>query len=90
MVAAQKSDAQYARILELALSIAKMLNIQFGESRIVVEDRFIGPGYAIPSEKGEQAAKMFATTEGVLFDHLYTGKAAAGLIFYAMNGMFST
>jgi 1-aminocyclopropane-1-carboxylate deaminase/D-cysteine desulfhydrase-like pyridoxal-dependent ACC family enzyme len=90
MAAAQKADVQYGKICELALSTANMLSIQFDESRIVVEDKFLGPGYAIPSEEGKRAAKMFATMEGVLLDHVYTGKAAAGLIYYAMNRMFGT
>ena len=34
------------------------------------------------------AARMFAGMEGVLLDDVYTGKAAAGLIHYAMNSMF--
>ena len=84
----QKADNQYKRIYDLTSSTARMLGIQFDESKIVVEDRFIGPGYAIPSIKGKEAAKMFATMEGILLDDVYTGKAAAGLIDYARNDMF--
>jgi len=32
---------------------------------------------------------MFAVMEGVLLDHVYTGKAAAGLIEYASNQRFT-
>jgi L-cysteate sulfo-lyase len=89
MAASQKAGIQKERIRQLASATAQMLEIQFDESRIVVDDRFIGPGYAIQSEEGEDAARMFALTEGVLLDDVYTGKAAAGLIYYAKNELFS-
>ena len=81
--AARNADTQHKITSELATATADMLGIQFDESKIVVDDRFIGPGYAVPSEEGEKAAKMFAAMEGVLLDYVYTGKAAAGLIEYA-------
>ncbi len=84
----QKAGVQSKRVHELALSTAQMLGIQFDETQIVVDDRFIGPGYAIPSEEGKNAVRMFAAMEGILLDHVYTGKAAAGLLYYAMNKMF--
>lgn len=89
MAASQKADVQYERIRQLALDTAKLLEIQFDDSRIVVDDRFIGPGYAIKSDEGEKATSLFAFLEGILLDSVYTGKAAAGLIHYAMNRIFS-
>ena len=59
--------------------------IRSRRSESVVDDRFIGPGYAIESEEGRNAAKLFAVLEGVLLDSVYTGKAAAGLIEYAAS-----
>jgi len=88
MAASQKTDVQCQRVYELALSTSKMLNIVFDKSKIVVDDRFIGPGYALPSKEADKAAKMFACLEGVLLDDVYTGKAGAGLIHYAVNAMF--
>jgi L-cysteate sulfo-lyase len=88
MAASQKADIQYERIRKLAQATADMLDVQFEESGIVVEDRFIGPGYAVPSKEGKKAAKTFAVMEGILLDDVYSGKAAAGLIYYAKNRMF--
>ncbi|MFC1796809.1 1-aminocyclopropane-1-carboxylate deaminase/D-cysteine desulfhydrase [Pseudomonadota bacterium] len=88
MAASQKADVQIERIRKLALSTAQMLEIQFDESRIVVDDGFIGPGYAIQSEEGKKAARLFAVMEGVLLDNVYTAKAAAGLLHYAMTEKF--
>ena len=88
IAASQKADVQSERVHQLALSTAHMLEIQFDESRIVVDDGFIGPGYAIQSEEGKKAARLLAVMEGVLLDDVYTAKAAAGLLHYAMNEKF--
>ena len=85
MAASQKAGAQRERVRELAEATADLLKISFDDSEIVVDDRFIGPGYAIESEEGRNAAKLFADLEGVLLDSVYTGKAAAGLIEYAAS-----
>ena len=58
MAAAQKKDIQVERVRELASSTACMLDIQYDETKIVVDDRFIGPGYAIPSDAGNDAARL--------------------------------
>lgn len=86
--AARNSDIQHRATLDLASATANMLNIHFDASKIVVDDRFIGPGYALPSKEGEYAAELFAAMEGVLLDHVYTGKAAAALVEYASNQRF--
>ncbi len=89
IAASQKSKIQTQRVYKLAQSTSQMLGIQFDKSKIVVDDNFMGSGYAIPSKEAELAVKMFASTEGVLLDDIYSGKAAAGLIHYAENGMFN-
>ena len=89
MAASQKTELQVERVRELASSTARMLDIQYDETKVVVDDRFIGPGYAIPSEAGNDAARLFAGLEGILLDDVYTAKAAAGLIDYAANGKFT-
>ncbi len=86
--ASLKAGAQSERIRELVLSTAAMLEIELDETKIFVDDKFIGPGYATPSKEGKHAAKLFATLEGILLDQVYTGKAAAALLHYAKNGTF--
>jgi 1-aminocyclopropane-1-carboxylate deaminase/D-cysteine desulfhydrase-like pyridoxal-dependent ACC family enzyme len=85
MAASQKSEIQVERIRNLAVPTAQLLGVRFDESRIVVEDGYIGPGYAIESQEGIKATRKFAIMEGVLLDSVYTGKAAAGLIHYATS-----
>ena len=87
--ASLEANAQSERVRELALSTAAMLGIQLDETKVFIDDGFIGSGYAVPSDEGKNAAKLFATLEGILLDQVYTGKAAAALLHYAKNGAFN-
>jgi 1-aminocyclopropane-1-carboxylate deaminase/D-cysteine desulfhydrase-like pyridoxal-dependent ACC family enzyme len=53
-----------------------------------LDDRFAGPGYGVPSTESEQAARIFAETEGILLDPVYTSKAAAALVHYSREHNF--
>jgi D-cysteine desulfhydrase family pyridoxal phosphate-dependent enzyme len=55
---------------------------------LFVDDSFIGEGYAIPTKESEEAARLFAETEGILLDPVYTSKAASGLVAYCREGRF--
>lgn len=48
--------------------------------RVVVDDGFVGPGYAVPTEEANAALLLAARTEGLLLDPVYTAKAMAGLL----------
>jgi D-cysteine desulfhydrase len=50
------------------------------------DDRFVGPGYALPTDAMVEAVRLLARTEAVLLDPVYTGKAMAGLIGLAREG----
>jgi len=84
--ASLKADLQSERVCELARSTAKLLGIQLDENKILIDDRFIGPGYAQPSEEGMLAVRLFANLEGILLDQVYTGKAAAALCHCITEG----
>ncbi len=51
-------------------------------------DRWVGPGYSIPTDEMVEAVRLLARLEGVLLDPVYTGKAMAGLIGLAREGAF--
>lgn len=70
-----------ARALGLDLAVA--------EDEIVNTEEFVGAGYGIPSEAGNEAVRLFARTEGIILDPIYTGKAAAGLLAHIREGRFS-
>jgi len=58
------------------------------EADIVNDTKFVGPGYGIPTEAAVEATKLFARTEGVILDPIYTGKAAAGMICHIREGRY--
>lgn len=50
------------------------------------DDRFVGPGYSLPTPGMVEAVQLVARTEAVLLDPVYTGKAMAGLVGLAREG----
>ena len=58
------------------------------DDELHIDVNFIGEGYAVPTAESREAAKLFAETEGILLDPVYTSKAAAGLIAYCREGRF--
>ena len=49
-----------------------------------------GPGYALPSSEGNAAIALMAAQEGLFLDPVYTGKAFAGLLALAREGVFAS
>ncbi len=58
------------------------------ESAIVVDDGALGRGYGMPTPDAEEAARLLATTEGILADPIYTAKGLAGLVAEVRRGTF--
>jgi L-cysteate sulfo-lyase len=79
---------QFELVHELAQSTAQLLGRQIDRSKIIVDDAFVGPGYARASKEGEKASEIFAEKEGILLDPVYTGKAVAALLNYVENKRF--
>jgi D-cysteine desulfhydrase family pyridoxal phosphate-dependent enzyme len=59
---------------------------RFTEDDVIVETRYTGPGYGIATDEGLEAIRLLARTEGILLDHVYTGKVMAGLIDHIRRG----
>ncbi len=55
--------------------------------KIKLFDQYIGEKYGVPSKGGNEAICLLAQTEGILVDPIYTGKALAGLIDHARQGL---
>jgi D-cysteine desulfhydrase/L-cysteate sulfo-lyase len=64
------------------------LDMRVTEDEIRNDMRFVGSGYGIPTEACVDAVKLFARTEGVVLDPIYTGKAAAGMIAHIKEGRY--
>lgn len=62
------------------------LSLKPTDQAIVVDDRFVGPGYGIPDERTLEALRLIGNLEGIALDPVYTGKALAGLICHVREG----
>ena len=79
------------RVARLAGETAQALGIDqsFSPQDILVNDDYLGGGYGIMGEPEVEALNMFARSEGILLDPVYTGRAAAGLIDLIRRGIFT-
>ena len=66
-----------------------MNKIDIKRDKILVDDLYIGKGYAIPNDGSLEAIDLLAKTEGILLDPVYSGKGFAGLIDLVKNKKFS-
>lgn len=64
-------------------------DLQLPEERPLVADQYVGEGYGIATAESRQAIELFARTEGVVLDPVYSAKAAAGMIDWIARGDFS-
>lgn len=58
--------------------IGYQLELRAGQP--IVLDDYVGAGYGIPTRDSQHAIELFAHTEGIVLDPVYSAKAAAGLI----------
>jgi D-cysteine desulfhydrase family pyridoxal phosphate-dependent enzyme len=75
-------------VLDLASATAAEIGARVDASNIIVDDDYIGAGYAARTPSCEEAVTLFARRLGIFLDYVYTGKAAAALIDYLRQGRF--
>lgn len=81
---------QEEKLLGLAQETAKLAGVgrEIPSAAITVRDDFVGPGYSLPTPEMTEAIQLFARTDGILLDPVYTGKTAAGLLGLVEEGRF--
>ena len=62
---------------------------RFDASEVIVDDRFVGGGYGVPTTESRQAIEILARSEAIFLDPTYTAKAMAGLIARISAGELS-
>lgn len=62
------------------------INKKFTLRDVKLDDNYLGAGYGIVGAAEKEAIRLLATTEGILLDPVYTGRAMAGLIDYVNKG----
>lgn len=87
----EKAAELKPRIAELASHTAELLGkpIALSSEDVLVNDDYLGEGYAVMGVAEAEAIRLFARHEGLLVDPVYTGRAAAGLIDLVRKGFFS-
>jgi D-cysteine desulfhydrase/L-cysteate sulfo-lyase len=74
-------DRHRRQVEDLLAGLAELLDVPaVSADTIRFEGGFLGDGYGVPSGSTLEAIELCATTEGLLLDPVYTGKAMAALI----------
>ena len=91
-VSIDKPEVELSRdiVAELATRTARHLGegLSFTARDIFANDSYLGGGYGVMGPPEIEAIRLFARTEALLLDPVYTGRAAAGLLDLIRNGFF--
>ena len=79
-------------VAEIANQAAALLDesLNIAPQDILVNADYLGAGYGILGQSEIEAIRLFARTEGLLLDPVYTGRAAAGLVDLVRKGFFKS
>ncbi|MDP5054171.1 MAG: D-cysteine desulfhydrase, partial [Congregibacter sp.] len=82
---------QEENVFKLAERTADLLGISGAVKREHVQANcdYVGKGYGIPTAATIEAIELFARSESILLDPVYSGKGAAGLIDLIRKGQFT-
>ncbi|HEX3054474.1 MAG TPA: D-cysteine desulfhydrase family protein [Aggregatilineaceae bacterium] len=78
-------------ILSLVRGGANLLGLDWepDPTAVIINDHYLGGGYAVIGDAEREAVHLLARTEGILIDPVYTGRAFAGLIDLIRRGTFT-
>jgi D-cysteine desulfhydrase family pyridoxal phosphate-dependent enzyme len=91
-ISVQQSVAKMVpRIAEKINQASEILGVEVEilPEQIVIDDRWIGPAYGVPTPACIEAIKLAARYEGVVLDPVYSGKGLSGLIGLIQAGSLS-
>ncbi|KAF2203654.1 1-aminocyclopropane-1-carboxylate [Delitschia confertaspora ATCC 74209] len=88
--ASAKPHQTREQILRIAKNTAELVGLgkEIKGEDVVLDERFGGPEYGIPSEGTLEAIRLCARTEGMLTDPVYEGKSMQGMIEMVRQGDF--
>ncbi|MDT8378992.1 MAG: D-cysteine desulfhydrase [Desulfotignum sp.] len=77
-------------VYNLAVQTAERVGAEgtVSRSNVTCFDEYVGPGYSLPTGGMIEAVKLLASTEAILMDPVYSGKAMAGMIDLSRKGFF--
>jgi len=88
--ASAKPAQTHAQILRIARHTAELVGLgrRIEEQDVVLDSRYGGPEYGLPSEATLEAIRLCARQEGMLTDPVYEGKSMQGMIDKVRRGEF--
>ncbi|MCO8160906.1 1-aminocyclopropane-1-carboxylate deaminase [Pseudomonas sp. 21LCFQ010] len=88
--ASAKPQQTREQILRIARHTAELVELgrEINDADVVLDTRFGGPEYGLPSDGTLQAIRLCARLEGVLTDPVYEGKSMHGMIEMVRNNEF--
>jgi D-cysteine desulfhydrase family pyridoxal phosphate-dependent enzyme len=84
------SDHFSAQIADLVNQTAMEMEYDWSVTpdEVLINDSYCQAGYGVLTPAEIEAVNLFASTEGILLDPVYTGRAAAGLLDLIRKGFF--
>lgn len=78
------------KVARLYNQAAQLLGVEMAidQSAIDIDDNHVGPGYGVATPQCLEAVTLFARSQGLLLDSVYTGKAAAGTMADIARGLW--
>ena len=88
--ASAKPAQTKAQILRIARKTAKLVDLghEISERDVVLDTRYSGPAYGLPSNDTLESIRLCARQEGMLTDPVYEGKSMHGMIDMVRRGEF--
>jgi 1-aminocyclopropane-1-carboxylate deaminase len=88
--ASAKPASTRDQIKRIAVNTAKLVDLgrDITDQDVVLDDRFGGPEYGLPSAGTLEAIRLCARQEGMLTDPVYEGKSMHGMIEKVRRGEF--
>jgi 1-aminocyclopropane-1-carboxylate deaminase/D-cysteine desulfhydrase-like pyridoxal-dependent ACC family enzyme len=76
------AELQHARIVSHCQDIARQLGVEncVSSEDILIDERFLAPGYGTMNHFVEEAISLAARQEGIILDPVYSGRTMAGLV----------
>jgi len=88
--ASAKPENTREQVKRIAVNTAKLVELgrEIREEDVVLDARYGGPEYGLPSEGTLEAIRLCARREGMLTDPVYEGKSMQGMIDKVRRGEF--
>ena len=84
-------DTYPQELCDLAMQTARLAGkkIEFKPEEIELENNFLGEGYGLVGDLERQSIELFARTEAIFLDPVYTGRAAGAMLDLIEQQVFS-